>query len=232
MKKLVLSAFLVILCMFAIAQKRYVISPSHTLSDKAEFGTYTNFKIYQENISQDTLILKWKLISDDLLKGWDYSSCAFGTCYVFIPDTLCTMTPIPPGESGFLSITVDPKDIKGIGKARLYVYDILNSSVTDTITFIINAENANAVQDYSLSDALKIYPNPATETLDIEIDQLYSNQVSIEIVNLLGKRVYYSSFSSTGRNTINIQSLPAGIYLVRYDNGKETFATKRLEVLR
>ena len=231
MKKiLLLSILLTITCGITVAQKRYVISPSHTLTGTAEFGVYTNFKIYQDNVSQDTLILKWKLLSDDLVTGWDYSSCAFGTCYAFIPDSLCTMNPIPPGEIAFLSLTLDPQNIKGTGKATLYLYDAQNPSVKDTITFIINAQEANGIHDYSLSDALKIYPNPATETLNVEIEQAYSDKASIQIFNLLGKSVYSSTLNSTDRNRINIQSLPSGIYFVRVDNGNGV-ATKKFEVI-
>ena len=232
MKKIILSLLFTGLCLITVAQKRYNISPSHVLSEKAEFGMYTNFKIYQNNISNDTLILKWKLISDNLIKGWDYSSCAYGICYTFIPDTLCTMSPIIPGESGFLSLTIDPMNIKGTGKASIYVYDISTPSIKDTITFIINAESANGINDYSLPNSISVYPNPATEMIHIKNDRASVNNTSIQIKNILGKEVYNGWASANDVNVIDVRMLSAGIYFLQYNYEDGTFSTKKIQIIK
>jgi hypothetical protein len=193
---------------------------------------YSSFKIYQDNISADTILLEWKLISDDLLKGWDYSSCAYGICYAFIPDSLCTMSPIIPGESGFLSLIIDPKKIPGTGKASIYVYDSADPSVKDTITFIINAEPANGINDHALANTLNVYPNPASELIHIKNDRTGLANTSIRINNVLGKEVYNGSASADDLNVVDVRMLSEGIYFVRYDYGDGTFSTKKIQIIK
>ena len=232
MKKIILTFLFIGLYGITVAQKRYSISPSRILSEKAEFGMYTNFKIYQDNISNDTIVLKWKLISDNLIKGWDYSSCAYGICYAFIPDTLCTMSPIIPRESGFLSLTIDPMEIKGTGTASIYVYDSANPSVKDTITFIINAESANGINSYELTNALSVYPNPATEMIYIKNDPVGSSNASIQIKNILGKEVYNGWASSNDANVVDVRTFSEGMYFVRCDYGNGTFSIKKIQIIK
>ena len=232
MKKIILAFLFIGLYGITLAQKRYSISPSRVLSEKAEFGMYTNFKIYQNNISNDTLILKWKLVSDNLIKGWDYSSCAYGICYAFIPDTLCTMSPIIPGESGFLSLTIDPMNIKGTGKASIYVYDISTPSIKDTITFIINAESANGINDYNLANSISVYPNPATEMIYIKSDRIGISNNSVQIKNILGKDVYTARVGATDVNVIDVSLLSEGIYFVQYIYEDGTFSTKKIQIIK
>jgi hypothetical protein len=230
MKKLLLALFLVAFSGVALAQKRYSITPGHVLIDKVKSGGITSFKIYQQNISNSDLILKWQLISDEVVKGWDYSSCAYGICYAAIPDTLCTMNPIAPGDEGFLSLLINPMDIPGTGKATLYLYDSENPSVKDTVTFIITSEPGNGIHKDVLANAWSVYPNPASEMVNIKIDHGGSSG-SIRIMDVIGQTVYQTS-ANTGLNPIPVSSLSAGIYFVRYDSGDGNFSAKKLEIIK
>ena len=59
---------------------------------------------------------------------------------------------------------------------------------------------------------LKIYPNPASEILNIEITPTANQQeYSFELYDILGKRVLTKTLQPN-QNTINIQQLPAGVY--------------------
>ncbi len=55
-----------------------------------------------------------------------------------------------------------------------------------------------------------IYPNPAKDYIYIDIDENYNQDFHISIYNSLGVKVMEMS----NRNTINIESLPTGIYLI------------------
>ncbi len=234
MKKIILSLLFAGVCVAATAQvqkKRYTINPDHILYGKAEFGGKTTFDIYQTNNSQDTITVKWGLVSNNLVKGWDYSPCAYGTCYVSFPDSLCTMNPILPNEEGFLAITLDPHDIKGTGSAKLYLYDVNAPSLIDTITFVLTADAANGIHDYTSANALKVYPNPATESITVKMDKPGIYNASIQIIDVLGKPVYSSAVNANDLNVIDVKSLSRGIYFVRYNYGNGTCATKKLQII-
>lgn len=234
MKKLLLALFLIAFSGIAFAQtklqKRYTITPTNVLVERADFNMQNDFKIYQDNISDDTLILKWQLISKSLVNGWDYSTCAFGICYTGIPDSLCTMNPLPPHETAFLSLLIDPKDHKGTGKATYYVYDSQNPSVRDTISFIISTD-MNSISDHALANAWSLYPNPASESISIKIDHNGSPGSSIRISNIVGQTVYTASVRM-GVTEVPVNTLSPGIYFVRYDSGDSGFSIKKLEIIK
>lgn len=231
MKKLIVTLLLTGIFGFTIAQKRYTISPSHVFYGKAEFGCTTNFEIFQVNTSNEKVIINWKLVSDDFVKGWDYSACAYKKCYVGIPDTLCTMPPILPNEEGFLALNVDPLKIKGTGTVKLYLYDVNAPSLGDTIAFVITADVLNGIPNYTSANALKFYPNPATESIIIKIDVPGPSNGSIQIMDVLGKSVYNSPVSSNELSIVHVKSFSKGIYFVRYDDGNGTCVTKKLQII-
>ncbi len=90
------------------------------------------------------------------------------------------------------------------------------------------------------SKEINIYPNPATNNLTVEItnDKLsqrdaFGTNLNIEIVDLTGKQIM-SSFRAGGEGissnrhitTINIKSLPAGIYFVKVETNQGTVVKK------
>lgn len=78
-------------------------------------------------------------------------------------------------------------------------------------------------------EGLNVYPNPASESVTIQMDPKGSAPVNITISDLLGKEMLRESavFSTAGNNhTINVGSLSKGIYLLRLDNGKSRVVRK------
>lgn len=76
------------------------------------------------------------------------------------------------------------------------------------------AENASAMQ-------LQVYPNPANNVLHIAgINATTSNQV--HILDMLGNRVYSQSQKvlQNGALTLDVSSLPAGIYFIHVENAE------------
>lgn len=71
------------------------------------------------------------------------------------------------------------------------------------------------------SQALSVYPNPATDVINVSLKD--GNAQSIEIVNLAGQSVY----SAKAVNSVNVSFLPAGVYVVRVkDNNGTTHMNK------
>lgn len=57
-----------------------------------------------------------------------------------------------------------------------------------------------------------LYPNPATN--EVSIDTRPEDQVTAEIVNAIGQRIYLKHNSTPGRMSWNVESLPRGIYFM------------------
>ena len=86
------------------------------------------------------------------------------------------------------------------------------------------------VEDYSIniksalpygelaSDASEIfvYPNPATDYLMIDISELETTELNIELIDLTGKVLMNKLFTSnTGTIQMNLSDIPAGMYLIK-----------------
>jgi hypothetical protein len=66
---------------------------------------------------------------------------------------------------------------------------------------------------------MKFFPNPATDVVNLNFDLERSSQVSIDIYNLVGAQVYSTALGNKAAgmhsNTINIEGLKEGMYLLR-----------------
>ena len=64
---------------------------------------------------------------------------------------------------------------------------------------------------------VRVYPNPATEVLNIEVNASRSSEMSINVYNLMGQNVMSQNVNiTTGINvpSINTAELTSGIYFV------------------
>lgn len=78
--------------------------------------------------------------------------------------------------------------------------------------------------------SFNLYPNPATETVQIQLEQ--SGEAEVLVTDVLGREVYNEIPRSTRNDKIelNVSSWPNGIYLVSVINQKGIRSTQRLVV--
>ncbi|MDP1799844.1 MAG: T9SS type A sorting domain-containing protein [Bacteroidota bacterium] len=74
------------------------------------------------------------------------------------------------------------------------------------------------VQENSLKNNVKVYPNPATEKLFVE----GVSEVKLKVTDLLGKVIIAESIT----NTIDVSALPTGIYFLSIISGTEQNVVK------
>lgn len=80
-----------------------------------------------------------------------------------------------------------------------------------TVTVCTNTEEANA------ENQIKVHPNPFSDVLYIDIQVEHIENVQVSIVNLLGDRYFFKTFSLLSSTSIVIgemEHLPAGIYFL------------------
>ena len=75
-------------------------------------------------------------------------------------------------------------------------------------------------------DAVSVYPNPAKGTVNVVVDP-NAKKVNYSIVNAMGKSLKSGVLLSEGNiNKINLQGLPAGVYMLQVSDEKGTKTTR------
>ena len=78
-----------------------------------------------------------------------------------------------------------------------------------------------------LSKAIRIFPNPASSEVNIDISALNSNKpIEFTVLNILGQQILKTTLTQ-GQTTLKVETLPAGQYILRFNNGT-TVGTKTL----
>jgi len=62
------------------------------------------------------------------------------------------------------------------------------------------------------TSTLKVYPNPATNTLTIDLHTFENKTVTLRVINLSGQLVVEKSVSASGNYSLNVSSLSTGTY--------------------
>lgn len=76
-----------------------------------------------------------------------------------------------------------------------------------------NIENISTSSINRFKEEFKVYPNPATDEFTVEVPKNISTPLRMDLFDLRGK-VLQRQMLHIGQNRMNIQSLPAGFYLL------------------
>lgn len=85
------------------------------------------------------------------------------------------------------------------------------------------------VNDVMFENSVRIYPNPAKDFINIDFSGKATSTVSIELVNVLGQKVYQST-TNNRHIQINTQSFAGGIYTLLINNGKKLIKTQKIVI--
>ncbi len=95
------------------------------------------------------------------------------------------------------------------------------------ITLEINYNPSN-INENLLEQSIKIFPNPSTNFVNIEIENNIKQKIEFEIYNQLGKLLIYNKMDNN-KSIVNIENLQNGIYLIRFKIDNHYF-TKKLQI--
>jgi hypothetical protein len=73
---------------------------------------------------------------------------------------------------------------------------------------------------------LKVYPNPVGDILNIDLTGMSETEGTLSILNFEGKTMLSRQVNNEGVLSLDISSLPTGIYLCRYSNAAEIKTVK------
>jgi hypothetical protein len=96
---------------------------------------------------------------------------------------------------------------------------------SDLSEIVVNTETLTAIDDLEIEkDNIVIFPNPANETLIVEVQNISTTNNKISIFNAIGKEVYHTMVNKGIFNIeIDTRKLIAGTYFLKFDSeGKMT----------
>lgn len=88
--------------------------------------------------------------------------------------------------------------------------------------------NSTACQSPSAStenfglEMVSMYPNPASNVLNIVLPDNYELNGTVKVYNTLGQMVYNTTLSSTNHHSIDVSGYQSGVYFVKVQNGSQT----------
>jgi hypothetical protein len=95
-----------------------------------------------------------------------------------------------------------------------------------TLTIINNDSLAGGTADVSIDNNLKVFPNPVSDNLLIQTDQVLSN---VELTDVLGNRIANLGLFQKGTSNIDVSSLPSGIYFLNIMQGDQIYSRRFLK---
>ena len=95
------------------------------------------------------------------------------------------------------------------------VQKLLNVNLVNTGVIKVNPENA-----------IRVFPNPVSQFIKVQIETNKAEDVEVVIYNMLGQNMnkeQYVSTLGTMVKDINVQALPAGLYIIKVKMGDKIF---------
>jgi len=209
----------------------YAFSPGKTFIVNQGLNDLWYGGIEWTNNSAQTLVLHWQKIKVDTMGGSYFDMCASGNCYLGIPDSgSYNVYPTLPGQIGWLKMHFWSGSVPAICVAKIYVYEASFPNSGDTLTFILNVNQANGISQNDSDEKFDVYPNPANENLIIDFtNNNFEQPIELSIINSLGQSVYLKKFNSFSKNNIDVSALANGVYIIQLMNDKKEFLqTKKI----
>lgn len=143
---------------------------------------------------------------------WSYSTDNGANWSPVYTDVMSSTIDITGGAGGTVIFKVSPAFAGNTGKYLLKLSNITRSS-------------PSVLQDVQL-EAARIYPNPATDVLSIDLSGTSAHAVSVRLSDVQGRVVHSSEVGSVQQFTVPVHTLPAGSYLLYVQTDAGTLMRK------
>lgn len=174
----------------------------------------TEFTTMEECLKPDITLIK--LSPTEMDATWNEVPTA--VAYEYVVNSFDT----PPSLGKIIytndvNVTIPNDDKPYYLHIRTKCISIFTSSDWATVTLreppATNLSNVNA--DHKL--LIMAYPNPTNSTITIDLNGLQSNRGTITLTDITGKALYVTNATTASLN-IDMNHMPAGIYMIKYSN--------------
>jgi len=121
-----------------------------------------------------------------------------------------------------------------INDAEVIIADLLAGNGVVHVIDAVITPSTNVESIFTSENDVRIFPNPVRNTLNIEAQMITSSDVSIEIYNIVGKRVYNAELGNRSEllnESIDISSLPQGVYIMTL-RAETAIVSKKFNVVK
>jgi hypothetical protein len=138
------------------------------------------------------------------------------------------------GIGGMGPFTFHPGDVQELDLALVFARDYTSQDTVEQsvaklrqmIDIVRNSYNTGKLPDGNSffgidnhstvsSTTIKIYPNPANETINLLFDRSVNDLMNVQIINTSGVEVFSSSLVPSGRKVqLDVNGLAGGIYII------------------
>jgi hypothetical protein len=118
----------------------------------------------------------------------------------------------------------------GIGVQTIWVNVTDNNTCKGGDTILINFTPHPGIAGVSTDASLELFPNPTTGRVTLHLNRFPAGKCTVELFRPDGRAVFRKEHTVSGAEeqlTLDLQNLPAGVYLIRV-NGEEISSTKKL----
>jgi hypothetical protein len=181
-------------------------SPNCSRYSEAQTSYYRSIYVSYRNVDKGY----WEQVVDDITDDFLFSQSE-NLFTMSVPNT------VNPGEFWFGFESDDKIGFywgSNATQTEASQNDIIASKVIPDPDMVSVPENHDAINPMT---AVRVYPNPATDVLNIEVNASQSSAMSINVFNIMGQKVMESNVNiNTGMNTpaISTAELASGIYFV------------------
>jgi len=205
--------FLPCVCLFLMCSHAngQTFSPTPEPTVQAEIGLELANEVYLyfENHTNELLQLRWRRMEESIPSGWNVDLCDYGECYIGVPPS-AYMKPAPPGIQPYLKLIVQPGVWPGSAWYWFRIYNAANQSEYQDVYFSLHTPGVTGVQTADKTTELNVFPNPATDFLSIQNDDVQTKR--FQLIDPLGNTRLQTMLVSGSALQIDVSAWPAGAY--------------------
>jgi hypothetical protein len=149
--------------------------------------------------------------------------------------TACTdgsVTATPTGGTGPYTYSWSTVPSQSTATATALVAGTYTCTITDahgcTTTTTMTISVVTGIMNYVKSDSYKVYPNPATSFLTVEVQTSQNTTFTISLTNLVGQQVMSEGYEANGsfRKDMDVSALPNGLYFITVETSSGRLVQK------
>lgn len=239
MRRILLSLVLVSFALAGTAQTKNFYYPYGTTVDEAGMagGNFSTTLKFKKNQAGDPITFMWRVLSVDTIESTPGATANFGlcdnvSCYTNFLNNDFTMTSVSGPSYGTFKLQgfAFTGDVKVAMCVR--VWDANAPGIADTLCLSWRTDNWVTIGEHKVASEISVYPNPATNFLNVSYNLGSGSTGTFEMVNLVGSTVYKKDLTEKdSKFNLNIERLPKGVYFysIKNNNGK-VLTTRKLVV--
>lgn len=241
MKKYVLGLFATaIVSSFSLAQSIEIHDDGEVLvsPESVVDGVVGAAAVYQGyyivNVSDTPVDFSWQRLAEFSQSCLDDQVCTDDSCYPSSYDVPVFNSPDPltlaAGDSTYFKVGASSADVACCAIHKYYLKTGLGVTQDSiTVKFRIGAtECFLSVEEPVKAEEFSLYPNPANNMITLVASANF-NGATFSLHNVVGEKVVIQNIN-VGKNSINIENLPSGIYFYSIIKEGELMETKKLIV--